>query len=83
MQSRTAAEHGFRYSGHMQIDYVKAALMAGWILAVSALAYGFGTTSFAGWTLVAVLSVVPPVLMGRLWSAPSQSMSESIREVLR
>ena len=62
---------------------VKAALMAGWILAVAGLGYGFGTTSLAGWILVAVLSVVPPVLMVRLWSAPSPSMSESIRDVLR
>jgi hypothetical protein len=67
----------------MQIDYVKAALMAGWILAVGGLGYGFGTTSFTGWTLVAVLSVLPPVLAMRLSSAPSPSMSESIREVLR
>lgn len=57
--------------------------MAGWILAIGGLGYGLGTASFAGWTLVAVLSVVPPVLLGRLWSAPSPSMSESIREVLR
>jgi uncharacterized membrane protein YhdT len=67
----------------MQIDYVKTALMAGWILAVAGLGYGFGTTSFTGWTVVAVLSVLPLVFMVRLWSAPSPSMSESIREVLR
>ena len=66
----------------MQIDYVKAALMAGWILAVGGLGYGLGTATLAGWTLVAVLAVLP-VLMGRLWRAPSPSMSESIREVLR
>lgn len=67
----------------MQTDHVKAGLMAGWVLAVAGLGYGFGTTSFAWWTLVAVLSVAPPALMVRLWRAPSPSMSESIREVLR
>jgi hypothetical protein len=67
----------------MRIAYVKAALMASWVLAVGGLGYGFGTTSFAGWTVVAMLVVLPPVLITRLWSGPSPSMSESIREVLR
>lgn len=65
----------------MQTHYLKAALMAGWILAVAGLGYAFGTTA-AGWTIVAVLSAVPAVLMARLWRAPSPSMSESIREVV-
>lgn len=67
----------------MQIDFVKAALMAAWVVAVGALAYISGTTSFAGWTLVAVVSLVPPALMVRLWRGPSPSMSETIQEVLR
>jgi hypothetical protein len=67
----------------MQIDFVKAALMAAWVVAVGALGYMSGTTSFAGWTLLAVVSLVPPALMVRLWSAPSPSMSETIRKVLR
>jgi hypothetical protein len=61
----------------MQTDHVKAALIAAWILAVG------GATSFAGWTVVAVLSLVPPAIMMRLWTAPAPSMSESIRDVLR
>ena len=75
--------HACPYTLNMWTDYVKAALMAAWILAVGGLGYVFGTTSFAGWTLVAVLSVVPPALMARLWGAPSPSMSETIREALR
>ncbi len=67
----------------MQIDLVKAALMAVWVIGVGALGYVSGTTSFAGWTLLAVVSLVPPALMVRLWSAPSPSMSETIRDVLR
>ena len=67
----------------MQTDSVKAALMAAWVVAVGALGYMSGTTSFAGWTLLAVVSLVPPALMVRLWSTPSPSMSETIREVLR
>ena len=68
---------------NMQTAHVKAALMAAWILAVGGLAYMFGTSSFAGWTVVAVLSLVPPAVMMWFWSAPAPSMSESIREVLR
>jgi hypothetical protein len=67
----------------MQTDFVKAALMAAWVVAVGALGYMSGTTSFAGWTLLAVVSLVPPALMVRLWRAPSPSMSETIRKVLR
>jgi hypothetical protein len=67
----------------MKTEHVKPALMAAWVLAVGALGYASGTTSFPGWTVVAVLSLVPPAVMVRLWSAPSPSMSETIREALR
>jgi hypothetical protein len=67
----------------MQSDYVKAALIACWILAVGALGYVSGTTSVAGWALVAVLVTVPPAVMVRLWSVPAPTMSETIRKVLR
>lgn len=67
----------------MQTDLVKAALMAAWVVAVGALGYLTGTTSFAGWTLLAAVSLVPPVLMVRLWSPPAPTMSEAIREVIR
>ena len=67
----------------MQTDYMKPALAAAWILAVGGLAYMFGTTSLAGWTVAAALSLVPPAVMVRFWSTPDPSMSESIRDVLR
>ena len=67
----------------MQTDYVKAASTGVWILAVGILGYGLGATSFVGWTVLAAMALTPPVVMMRLWSAPSQSMTESIREALR
>lgn len=67
----------------MQTDYMKAALMAAWILAVGVLGYVSGATSFVAWTILAVLALVPPTVMVRLWGVPSPSMSETIREVLR
>jgi hypothetical protein len=67
----------------MQTNLVKMAVIAAWVVAVGALGYITGATSFAGWTLLAVVSVVPPALMMRLWSPPAPSMSEAIREVIR
>ena len=67
----------------MHTDHVKAALIGAWILAVGVLGYILGTTSLAGWAVLAIVSVIPPVVIMRLWRAPSQSMSESIREVMR
>lgn len=68
---------------NMQTEHVKVVLMAAWVLAVGALGYASGTTSLAGWAVVAMLSVVPPVVMLRLWRPPSPTMSETIRDVLR
>ena len=67
----------------MQIDYVKGAVMAAWVLAVVSVGVASGTTSFTAWTVVAVMSLVPPAVVGRLWRAPSPSMSEAIRAVIR
>jgi hypothetical protein len=67
----------------MQSGYVKVALMGVWILAVGVLGYVLGATSFVGWIVLAAMALTPPVVMMRLWRAPSQSMSESIREALR
>ena len=83
VQSRTAVAYTCPYTQHMHTDYVKAALMAAWVLAVGALGYVSGTTSVAGWAIVTALSLLPPAVMLRLWSPPSPTMSESIREVLR
>jgi hypothetical protein len=67
----------------MQTNSVKAALMGAWFLGVGALGYMSGTTSSAGWILLAVISLAPPVLMVWLWSPPPPTMSETIRKVLR
>ena len=67
----------------MQTDVVKAALTGTWVLAVLAFGHMSGTGSIAGWTLLAMVSLAPPVLMVRLWSTPSPTTSEAIRNVLR
>jgi hypothetical protein len=68
---------------NVQTEYVKAAVIAAWVLAVGTLGLAFGITSIAGWAGLAVMSVVPPAVMLRLWHAPVPSMSETIRDVLR
>lgn len=68
---------------NMHIDHVKAVLIGAWILAVGVLGYIVGTTSLAGWTVLAAVAVIPPVVIMRLWRVPSQSMSESIRDAIR
>jgi hypothetical protein len=67
----------------MPTDLVKAALIVAWVLAVGALGFSWGATSIMGWALLVVVSLVPPVLMLRFWTAPAQSMSESIQKALR
>lgn len=68
---------------HVQTEYVKGAVIAAWVLAVVTLGLAFGVTSIAGWAGLAVIAVVPPAVMLRLWRAPVPSMSETIRDVLR
>jgi hypothetical protein len=67
----------------MQTDHVKVASIVGWMLAIGILGSISGMTSLAGWTVLAAVLVIPPLVMMKLWRVPSQTMSESIREVLR
>jgi hypothetical protein len=67
----------------VQTEYVKAAVITAWVLVVGTLGLAFGITSITGWAVLAVLSVIPPTVMLRLWHAPVPSMSETIRDVLR
>jgi hypothetical protein len=67
----------------MRTDQLKAGVIGTWILAAGVLAYISDPTSLAGWTVLAAVAATPPVVMMRLWRAPAQTVSESIREVLR
>ncbi|MGE3844794.1 MAG: hypothetical protein AB7I50_24785 [Vicinamibacterales bacterium] len=67
----------------MQTDFLKTALMGSWIVVVGALGYMSGITSFTGWSLLMMVSLVPPVLMVRFWGAPNPTLSETIRKALR
>ncbi len=67
----------------MHTEQVKAGLTGAWILAVGVLSYIANPASLTGWTTLAVVSVIPPIIMMKLWRVPAPSMSESIRDVLR
>lgn len=71
------------YALNMQTDQLKAVVIGTWILAIGVLAYISDPTSVAGWTVLAAVAATPPVVMMRLWRVPAQTVSESIRDVLR
>ena len=73
----------FRTLERMHTNHVRVAWIGTWIVAVGALGYISGATSLVAWAALTVLSLAPPAVMARLWSAPASSMSESIQNVLR
>lgn len=66
----------------MQFNYTKTAAAVLWVLAMGAIGLAIGVTSVIGWTIVAVLALVPPFVVRRL-SKDEPSISESIHEALR
>jgi hypothetical protein len=66
----------------MQSDY-RNLLSAAWIGGVAAVALAANITTAANWALVAGIAVALPAVMYRLWRAPKQTMSESIKEAQR
>jgi len=66
----------------MQLEYTKATFIAVWVLAVCAAGAAAGVSP-SGWTVLAGFAVLAPLVVPRYWNDSRQSMSESIREVLR
>ena len=82
VQSGTAVRLASPYYPGMRTEYLKAAVIAAWVLAVGVLGFAFGATSMAAWAGLAAIAVVLPAVMLRLWHAPVPSMSESIHDVI-
>jgi hypothetical protein len=40
-------------------------------------------TSVTAWITLVAVAVLPPIVLLRMWRAPAQTMSESIRNVLK
>lgn len=67
----------------MQLEHIKALFVILWIVAVVTAGFLGNVGSMTGWTILAVLAVLPPLVVMRRWRSPDQSMSESIREAIR
>jgi hypothetical protein len=68
----------------MQLEQqVKTALVGVWVLGLATTAVSFGAASATGWMLLVGLGLLPPLMLFRMGPQPAQTMSESIREVLK
>jgi hypothetical protein len=66
----------------METMYLKTTIATGWMCALCAVAL-VGHFTSGGLILLVALSVVPPIVVLRYWTAPVETLSQSIREVLR
>ena len=67
----------------MQPQHIKIAIVAAWLFGLGALASWVNLSSITGWTLLLAMALLPPFILLRLWRQPAQTMSQSIRDVLR
>jgi hypothetical protein len=65
----------------MQLNYLKAAILGGWVLGLGAIAVASNLYPASGWMLL--VGLIPPLLLVRVWHQPPQTISENIREVLK
>jgi hypothetical protein len=82
VQWGTAASGITLYDHYMTLEYTKASFAAVWVLVICAIGLA-GEVTFAGRMVLTAVAVLPPLAMWRLWTAPRQSMSESIRKAIR
>jgi Flp pilus assembly protein TadB len=67
----------------MQLVSLKAVLATVWVLAVLIAGIAGNLNSLWSWTVLVAVAVIPPVVVMWRWSAPRQTMSESIQEARR
>jgi Cu/Ag efflux pump CusA len=67
----------------MGTDYVKKAIVCGWVIALVAIAIVLNVSTITGWVALIGLGLPPPVVMWRKWKQPATTLSESIRKELR
>jgi hypothetical protein len=67
----------------MPLAYTKATFAAIWVLVIAAVGFAAEVAFLPGTIVLVVLAVLPPSVMWRMWTAPRQSMSESIRDSIR
>jgi hypothetical protein len=67
----------------MKRKHLKAVLAVAWVLIVSAGAMASNMMPASGWLVLAIVALLPPIVMFRLWKDPPETISESIRSALR
>lgn len=67
----------------MEFAYTKAAFPTAWVVAMCAAAIGTNVTSMTSWTVLASLTLIPPLVMLQWLNQPRQRRAECIRQVLR
>lgn len=67
----------------MELQHYKAALATIWVLAACTMGIAVGVASLPALALLAVVGLLPPLIMLRLWADPPQSLAETIQEARR
>jgi len=67
----------------MNLNYVKAALGSVWVLGTFVAANAIGISTVSGRAALVGVTLLPPIVMWRLWNEPRQTMSESIDQARR
>ena len=67
----------------MQLDSIKATVMAAWVSVVCTAGIAGNLRSLSGWTVLVGLVVLPPLVMMWRWNDPRRTMSETIQEAFR
>ena len=83
VHSRTAPFSTGLYTFYMKLESIKATVATVWVSAVCISGIAANLKSLSGWTVLAGVAVLPPVVMMWQWNNPRQTISESIQEALQ
>ena len=67
----------------MELVSIAAVIALLWVSTVAIVGVGGNTNSFASWSVLAGVAVLPPLVMMWRWNDPRRTMSETIQEALR
>lgn len=67
----------------MQPEHMNSAFVGAWAVGLGAVALAVDLSAIGGWVLLVGLALLPPLVLLRIRNSSAQSMSESIREVLK
>ena len=67
----------------MQLVSIRAIIAMLWFSTVSIVGIAGNLNSFASWTVLAAVVVIPPLVMMWRWNDPRHTMSEPIQEAPR